>query len=68
MAEKTLKLKPDVAKKLVWSRYDSRITPFCSVCQAHIPEDAGPLMMWNDRGDCVQFCEKCCDNAFVWEG
>ena len=59
-----LKLKPDIAAKLVWSRHDSRITPFCSVCQNHIPEDSVPFMMWNQKGDCVQFCDACASSSF----
>jgi hypothetical protein len=60
----TLRLKPEVARKLVWSHPDSRIAPFCSVCQQHIPEDSGPLMMWDDQGACVQFCDSCGEIAF----
>lgn len=58
-------LKRGVAKKLTWSRPDSRIAPFCSLCQAHIPAEAVPLMMWDGNGACVQFCDDCADNAIV---
>jgi hypothetical protein len=60
----TLRLKDDIARKLVWSAPDSKIAPFCSVCQAHIPDDDVPLMMWNDQGACVQFCDDCSATAF----
>jgi hypothetical protein len=61
---KNLRIKPEIARRLVWSRPDSTIAPFCSVCQAHIPDDEGPLMMWDSEGACVQFCERCTGAAF----
>lgn len=54
-----LKIPPAIAAKLVWSKPDSRIAPFCSLCLAHISDGAVPLMMWNDAGACVQFCDRC---------
>jgi hypothetical protein len=60
----TLKLKPGVAERLVWSQPDSRIAPFCSICQAHIPAEAAPLMMWDSEGACVQFCDACVNECF----
>lgn len=59
-----LRLKESVAARLVWSRPDSVIAPFCSLCQGHIPDDAVPLMMWNGAGACVQFCDGCAETAF----
>ena len=61
----TLRLKTDVERRLVWSHPDSRIAPLCSVCFKHIPDDAVPLMMWNDKGACAQFCDDCQQIAFV---
>jgi hypothetical protein len=46
-------------RKLTWSRPDSSIAPFCSVCFKHIPDDDVPLMIWDDKGACVQFCDEC---------
>ena len=54
-----LRLKPGVAERLVWSHPNSAITPFCSLCQAYIPDDTVPLMMWNDNGALAHFCDRC---------
>jgi hypothetical protein len=54
-----LRLKRGVERKLVWSRPDSGIAPFCSVCMAHIGDDDVPVMIWNEKGGCAQFCEPC---------
>jgi hypothetical protein len=52
--------KPDFDyRKITWSRPDSRIVPFCSVCFKHIPADDTPLMMWDDKGACIQLCYYC---------
>jgi hypothetical protein len=57
---KTLRFKSGFDhRKLTWSRPDSRIVPFCSNCFRHIPDDDVPLMMWDDKGACVQFCDDC---------
>lgn len=47
--------------KVIWSRPESRILPLCSYadCLKRIPEDSVPLMMWNNQGGCVQFCDEC---------
>lgn len=55
----TLRLKRGIEHKLVWSRPDSKIAPFCSICSVHIPDDAVPLMIWKADGSCAQFCEAC---------
>jgi hypothetical protein len=64
----TLRLKPSFdPKRLTWSRPDSRIAPFCSICSAHMPEDEDdpiPVMMWDDKGACVHFCQKCVEEYF----
>lgn len=59
-----LRLKAGVFEKLVWSRPDSRITPFCSMCQAHISGDAVQMLMWSSEGACVQFCDACSETCF----
>jgi hypothetical protein len=51
-------------RRLTWSRHDSTIAPFCSICFAHMTDDDVHLMMWNDAGDCVQFCDKCAEKYF----
>jgi len=52
--------KPDFDyRKLTWSRPDSSIAPFCSVCFKHIPDDAVPWMMRDEKGACTQFCDDC---------
>jgi len=60
------RIKPEVARRLAWSRPDSAIAPFCSVCQAHIAEDDVPLMMWDGAGACVQFCDECAQEGITW--
>jgi hypothetical protein len=49
--------------RLTWSRPDSHIVPFCSVCFTHLPDDEAPLMMWNDDGACAQLCDKCVEDC-----
>jgi hypothetical protein len=60
-----MEIRPDVARRLAWSRPDSSIAPFCSVCQKHIPDDAVPLRMWNDEGWTVHFCDDCAQTAIA---
>lgn len=62
-----LKFKPGIAERLTWSRPDSHIIPFCSLCFQHIPEDSVPLMVWNREGACVQFCDDCVETNFEQE-
>lgn len=55
-----LRFKPSFnLHRLIWSRPDSRIAPFCSICSQHIPDDAVPLKMWKADGSCVQLCDHC---------
>jgi hypothetical protein len=56
-----LQFKPDFdhQRKLIWSRPDSSIAPFCSVCFKHIADEAVPLKMWDAKGSCAQFCADC---------
>jgi hypothetical protein len=60
-----LRIKPEVLARLMWSAPDSRITPFCSLCQSHIPESRRPLMIWDRAGACAQLCDSCMAGAFV---
>jgi hypothetical protein len=60
-------LKPKVALdwgKLTWGRPDSPPSVLCSYCSAVIPEDSVPLILWNDEGWSVRFCDKC--QKAVW--
>jgi hypothetical protein len=45
--------------KLTWGRPDSVPTVLCSYCSASIAEDDVPLIMSNDKGWTVRFCDKC---------
>lgn len=60
----TLRLKAEVERKLVWSHPDSVITPFCSLCQKHIPEDHVAITMWGKDYWCAHLCEECGEIAF----
>ena len=65
MRQWRLMIRPGVAARLVWSHADSVIAPFCSLCQAHIDDEAlPPLMLWNEAGDCAQLCDPCGNDAF----
>jgi hypothetical protein len=56
----TLEPKPDFDwSKLTWGRPDSPPSALCSYCSAALPEDSGPLILWNKDGGAVRFCEKC---------
>jgi hypothetical protein len=60
-----LTFKPGIAERLDWSRPDSFIVPFCSLCQAHLPRDVVPLKMCNSEGACVQLCDDCSERALI---
>lgn len=60
-----LRLKQSAMDRLVWSRPDSRIAPFCSLCQEHIPDDSVPTMMWNSAGACIHLCDACAKDSLV---
>jgi hypothetical protein len=51
-----LKFREDMPP-LSWGRPDSPRRALCSVCHAALPEV--PLMMWDEEGACVQFCDDC---------
>ncbi|HEY2243438.1 MAG TPA: hypothetical protein VGH47_04340 [Xanthobacteraceae bacterium] len=57
-----LRIKPKFAARMVWSRPDSQL-PLCSLCYTIIPNDADPLMMFNDEGACAWFCDVCAAEA-----
>jgi hypothetical protein len=63
MANRGVRIKPEAMRRLVWSAPDSKIVPFCSLCQAHIPNDTVPLMFWDAKGACAQLCEECIEKA-----
>jgi hypothetical protein len=60
---KGFKIRQEIFPRIVWSAPDSRIAPFCSICQAHIPENEVPVMVWDAEGACAQFCDNCVDQA-----
>ena len=45
--------------KLTWGRPDSIPTVLCSYCSASLNEDDVPLILFNDEGWTVRFCEQC---------
>jgi hypothetical protein len=50
--------------KLTWGRPDSVPSKLCSYCSAVIPEESVPLIMSNDEGLTVRFCDKCMED--IW--
>jgi len=44
-------------RRLTWGRPDSVPTAICSYCSGGLPEI--PLMMWDDKGACIQLCDEC---------
>ncbi len=54
------------SRLLAWGRPDSPRRALCSVCHGALPEV--PLMLWNDDGACVQFCDGCIEKVFVSRG
>jgi hypothetical protein len=59
-----LSVEPFNWNRLTWGRPDSVPSALCSYCSAAIPEDSVPLILWNDEGWTVRFCEKCEEFAF----
>jgi hypothetical protein len=43
-----------------WGGPDEVVSETCSYCDAPIPEDDTPLILWNAEGWCARFCLKCC--------
>ena len=44
-------------RRLTWGHPDSVPTEICSYCHGALPEV--PLMLWNEQGACIQFCDGC---------
>jgi hypothetical protein len=59
----SLHLRPSAARRMVWSRPDSRIVPFCSLCQKHIASDTVPLQLWDSKGASAYLCDDCVPQA-----
>jgi hypothetical protein len=55
-----MKPRPDFDwEKLTWGRPDSPPSILCSYCSTVIPHNDVPLILWNDAGASVRFCEQC---------
>jgi hypothetical protein len=52
-------LEPFDWSRVTWGRPDSVPSVLCSYCSASIGEDEVPLMIWNSKGYCAKFCDKC---------
>jgi hypothetical protein len=44
-------------KRVAWGRPDSPVRDLCAYCHGKLPEV--PLMLWNDEGYCISFCDDC---------
>lgn len=53
--------------KLTWGRPDSVPTVLCSYCSASIPEDDVPLILSNEDGWTVRFCDACMEKWWGFE-
>ena len=42
-----------------WGGPDEPAADTCSYCDAEIPEDDVPLILWNQDGWCARFCIAC---------
>ena len=42
-----------------WGGPDQVRTDKCSYCDADLAEDDVPLILWNSRGWCAEFCRAC---------
>ena len=42
-----------------WRGPDEPASEVCSYCDAGIPEDDVPLILWNRDGWCARFCHDC---------
>ena len=50
--------------RLTWGRPDSPPSALCSYCSAVIPENSVPLIMTDDSGYTVRFCDACMETSF----
>jgi hypothetical protein len=48
-----------------WGGPDEPVSDTCSYCDAVIPEDDVPLIMWDANGWTAQFCDAC--QARYWD-
>lgn len=44
-------------RRVVWSRPDSPQPSLCCYCSGALAE--APLMLWNEGGACIAFCDDC---------
>ena len=44
-------------RRVTWGRPDSVPTAICSYCHGALPKV--PLMLWNEQGGAIQFCDAC---------
>ncbi len=42
-----------------WGGPDEPAAEDCSYCDAPIPDDSVPLILWNNASWCARFCEAC---------
>jgi hypothetical protein len=42
-----------------WGGPDEPVAEECSYCDAPIPDDGVPLILWNEEGWCARFCDAC---------
>lgn len=45
--------------RVSWEGPDQVAGEYCSYCGDAIPEDAAPLVMWNEEGWAARFCDHC---------
>lgn len=52
--------------RVMWGRPDSPPTSLCSYCCGALPHV--PLMLWDEKGACAQFCDDCVRRYWSVEG
>lgn len=63
-----LEPKPDFDwKKLTWGRPSSPPTVLCSYCSAALSDQGVPLILSNQAGWTVRFCDKCMQDWWGFE-
>lgn len=50
--------------RINWGAPDQTRTDRCSYCDAPFDDDAVPLILWNERGWCAEFCDACVREIF----
>ena len=53
--------------KVRWGGPNDRRTEVCSYCGATLGEDEVPLILWDRRDNCAEFCERCSARYFEAE-